>query len=217
MGASELEFAYGHWGTAIFNSIIWLALALQLLWPLRKSLEWLGFVLFSAFIIEGYLELYVAPYSLNLIANHWGHYQAVDLLGHRSGDLWRVIFHLNDRDEDMDVFHLLGGVGLFGGMALMAYAWWVARQAREREYFADTGPYAVIRHPQYMALIIVMVGGLIQAPTFPTLTLFPVITGLYLYMARQEDRELASQFGYSYRKYMYKTPAFIPAWERPAK
>lgn len=49
-----------------------------------------------------------------------------------------------------------------------------------------------------------------QWPTLLTLAMFPVLTYMYLRLARREEREVADVFGEAYRHYAAATPAFSP-------
>ena len=75
---------------------------------------------------------------------------------------------------------------------------------------ADSGPYASIRHPQYVAFVLVMFGFLLQWPTLITLVLFPILLVVYAQLARHEERDAVAEFGDAYRRYLERTPAFIP-------
>lgn len=43
-----------------------------------------------------------------------------------------------------------------------------------------------------------------------TLVMFPVLVGVYARLARTEERWALAEFGDEYRRYMARTPAFIP-------
>jgi protein-S-isoprenylcysteine O-methyltransferase Ste14 len=75
---------------------------------------------------------------------------------------------------------------------------------------ADTGSYAYIRHPQYVAFILVMLGFLLQWPTIVTGLMFPVLTVLYVRLAISEERDSVERFGVKYVRYAERTPRFIP-------
>ena len=75
---------------------------------------------------------------------------------------------------------------------------------------ADSGPYARIRHPQYVAFVLVMFGFLLQWPTLITLIMFPVLLIVYARLARREELDAIEAFGDAYRSYRDRTPAFIP-------
>lgn len=74
----------------------------------------------------------------------------------------------------------------------------------------ETGPYAYIRHPQYVGFALIMFGFLLQWPTLITLALFPVLLSLYARLARREELDSLAGFGEAYRQYMMRTPAFVP-------
>jgi protein-S-isoprenylcysteine O-methyltransferase Ste14 len=69
-----------------------------------------------------------------------------------------------------------------------------------------------IRHPQYVAFILIMFGFLLQWPTILTLLMFPVLVWMYTRLARQEERDALAEFGDEYRRYAENTPAFFPRW-----
>jgi protein-S-isoprenylcysteine O-methyltransferase Ste14 len=55
-----------------------------------------------------------------------------------------------------------------------------------------------------------MLGFLLQWPTILTLLMFPVLVGMYVRLARIEEREAVREFGDLYRAYMQRVPAFVP-------
>jgi len=67
-----------------------------------------------------------------------------------------------------------------------------------------------IRHPQYVAFVIVMFGFLLQWPTIVTGAMFPILTILYVRLAVSEERDSVDRFGIKYLNYAERTPRFIP-------
>ena len=53
-------------------------------------------------------------------------------------------------------------------------------------------------------------GFLLQWPTMLTLTMFPVLTVMYLRLALAEERQAEAEFGDTYRQWAAVTPRFIP-------
>ena len=91
-------------------------------------------------------------------------------------------------------------------------AWRVLFDAQRRRTLAMTGPYSHVRHPQYVAFIIIMVGFLFQWPTVVTLAMFPILVYMYIRLARREERDALAEFGDVYSSYMQRVPAFMPRW-----
>ena len=67
-----------------------------------------------------------------------------------------------------------------------------------------------------------MIGFLVQWPTIITAIMFPILTVMYVRLARSEERDAEHQFGESWRAYAARTPGFIPRFlggrpnQRPA-
>jgi protein-S-isoprenylcysteine O-methyltransferase Ste14 len=74
-----------------------------------------------------------------------------------------------------------------------------------------------MRHPQYAAFIVIMLGFLLQWPTIPTLLMFPVLVGMYVHLAHKEEAEVRAEFGEAYDRYAEATPAFFPRWKRKSR
>jgi protein-S-isoprenylcysteine O-methyltransferase Ste14 len=79
---------------------------------------------------------------------------------------------------------------------------------------ATGGPYAYVRHPQYVGFVLVLLGFLAQWPTLLTLLMFPVLVVMYVRLARQEEREVRAEFGEVYDRYAAEVPGFVPRWRR---
>ena len=73
-----------------------------------------------------------------------------------------------------------------------------------------SGPYAHIRHPQYAAFIVIMLGFLLQWPTLVTLVMFPILATVYVRLAHREEREVAAEFGETWTQYADVTPRWFP-------
>ena len=82
--------------------------------------------------------------------------------------------------------------------------------AQRRRSLATAGPYARIRHPQYVAFVLILLGFLLQWPTLLTLAMFPILLLMYGRLAVTEEAEMQSQFGEMYERYAEKTPCFFP-------
>ena len=55
-----------------------------------------------------------------------------------------------------------------------------------------------------------MLGFVIAGPTLLILTMFPIVTYLYVLLARREEQEALTRFGPAYALYRKRTPRFVP-------
>ena len=207
------DAAYGVWWLALVNSLFFIVFALSFTRP-RTGRDWRSLGAFSAFIVALFAEMYGFPLSIYLLSG-WlaSHYPEVDPFAHDTGHFWHVLLG-GQGPAHSDPLHVFSEVLVFVGLILLAVSWRILYRAQRAQVLATSGPYAVIRHPQYAAFIIMMLGFLLQWPTVPTLLMFPVLVGMYILLAHQEEAEARRQFRETYDRYAAVTPAFLPAWRK---
>jgi protein-S-isoprenylcysteine O-methyltransferase Ste14 len=206
--------AYGLWTLVAVNSLVFIIFAFSFYKPKNRR-DWRSFGAFSAFLVALFTEMYGFPLTIYLLSG-WlqSRYPRVNWFAHDSGHLLEMLFGWK-MNPHLGPFHLLSMVLILGGFWLLAAAWKVLHAAQRTRTLATTGPYARIRHPQYVAFVLIMFGFLVQWPTILTLAMFPLLTVMYVRLARREEREVECEFGEAYRRYAARTPAFVPWWQRP--
>jgi protein-S-isoprenylcysteine O-methyltransferase Ste14 len=118
-------------------------------------------------------------------------------------------------DPHVTVLHITSVLVIVGGFVLLARAWRVLYEAQRRDALATTGPYAYVRHPQYVAFIAIMTGFMFQWPTILTLGMFPLLVTMYVRLAHAEERDMRSRFGEQYTRYAARPPAWVADLRRP--
>ncbi len=73
-----------------------------------------------------------------------------------------------------------------------------------------SGLYSVIRHPQYLALGMAGLGLAILWPRFLTIVLWVIMTLIYYFLAKDEERRMLNAHETTYRQYMNTTGMFLP-------
>lgn len=201
--------AYGLWSLVIINSLVFIIFAFSFTKP-KSSRDWRSLGAFSAFIVALFTEMYEFPLTIYLLSG-WlqTRYPDTDLFSHDSGHLWHTLLGWQGNPH-FDPLHILSNILIFTGFIMLASAWQVLYKAQKNHTLATTGLYASIRHPQYVAFMIIMLSFLLQWPTILTLLMFPVLVWMYTRLALGEEREIRSEFGHEYDDYAAKTPAFLP-------
>lgn len=201
--------AYGLWSLVIINSLVFIIFAFSFTHP-RTGRDWRSFGAFSAFIVALFAEMYGFPLTVYLLSGWLStHYPGLDLYGHNSGHLWHTVLGIKG-DPHFDVLHILSYIFISGGFIILSASWRVLYRAQQKHELAVTGPYAHVRHPQYDAFILIMLGFLLQWPTIPTLAMFPILVFMYVRLAHREERDVLNEFGDRYARYAEVTPAFFP-------
>jgi len=201
--------AYGLWTLVVLNSAIFLVFAFSFFKP-ATARDWRTFGAFAAFIVALFVEMYGFPLSIYLMSG-WlqTKYPNLDLLSHNTGHLWSTL--LGEKgDPHFGPLHIASYVFLGYGFYLLSSAWNVLYHAQRRNALATAGPYARIRHPQYVAFVLVLLGFLLQWPTLLTLLMFPILLVMYGRLAVTEEAEIRARFGAAFDRYAARTPRFIP-------
>ena len=206
---TETATQYELWSLVILNSLVFIIFAFSFFKP-RTQRDWRSFSAFSAFLVALFTEMYGFPLTIYLLSG-WlqSNYPEVNWLSHDSGHLLEMLFGWK-ANPHLGPFHMFSLIFIGGGFWLLAAAWQVLWAAQRSHALALTGPYARIRHPQYVAFVLIMFGFLLQWPTILTLAMFPVLVTMYVRLARREEREVAAEFGEVYARYAAHTPAFLP-------
>jgi len=120
-----------------------------------------------------------------------------------------------------------GALLYFSGLGLVLWG----RLALGKMYFVSTsqavqlfaghelvtrGPFAIVRHPMYLGLLLTALGGLLLYQTW-TMLVFSLLAPFMLRRAGREERVLAAVFGEQWQDYCSRVPAFLPkVWRKNA-
>ena len=201
--------AYGLWLLVVINSAVFIMFAYSFFKP-ATARDWRTFGSFAAFIVALFVEMYGFPLTIYLLSG-WlqTRYPGLDILSHDNGHLWSTL--LGEKgDPHFGVLHLASYLFLAGGFILLSGAWNVLYHAQRQHALATTGPYAVIRHRQYVGFVLILLGFLLQWPTLLTPVMFLILLVMYGRLALTEEAEMRAQFGDVFDRYVKRIPRFLP-------
>lgn len=198
---------YGNWPAVVISTAVILASFFFLTRP-RRPRDWQGAGLATAFFISLFTEMFGIPLTIYLLAPLLG--VEPRIFGANESHLWA---YLLSRTGVMNLeagvyFVMVVSSGLIAiGFYLLAMGWKGIYEA-ERALVTE-GLYSIMRHPQYLGLILIVFAFLIMWPTLLTLILAPFLTIRYVTLAKEEDRELEEKFGEDFRTYKDRVSGFI--------
>lgn len=206
------EFWYGDWENVVWASALFLSFVLALAWPRGKA-QWRNTGLYSAFLISLFFEMFGLPLTVFLLSPLIN----VPILDFGSGEshLWAYALYragLMPLGYGVYLVMTISMALIALGMALLAVGW--AQVFGGRHGLMTRGVYGLVRHPQYLGLILIVVAFNIQWPTLPTLAMAPLLIVAYVRQARREDAQLGARFGDDFTRYAARVPGFIPALRR---
>jgi protein-S-isoprenylcysteine O-methyltransferase Ste14 len=201
--------AYGEWSLAVIYTLIFATIAFFFYRP-KTGRDWWTFGAFTAFLVALFAEMYGFPLTIYLLSGWPG--PQLPMIESIPREVERVLEMMFDwrANPPFGFFQIASTVLIVGGFIFLAAAWSVRHKAQQRGELAKTGVYARLRHPEYAAFVVIMIGFLLQWPTLITLAMFPILLILYVRLARSEEHEALKRFGESYLHYQAETPAFFP-------
>jgi protein-S-isoprenylcysteine O-methyltransferase Ste14 len=199
---------YGLWPLVALDSVVMIVFAASFFHP-RTKRDWRAMGGYSAFMVALFTEMYGAPLTIFLLSGWLGSRFPALKATHSGGHLWNDLVGWQG-DPHMSPFHLASYVGIVGGFWLIAAAWRHLHRAAQKGELATTGPYAWVRHPQYLGFLLVMAGWLLQWPTIPTVAMFPILAVVYARLARSEEHEVEVLSGPQWSAYADHVHRYLP-------
>lgn len=81
---------------------------------------------------------------------------------------------------------------------------------QENHQLITGGPYRLIRHPRYLAILLLTIGASLAFRTWAGLVMFPFVVALLLWRIRDEETLMEREFGEEWRAYCRRAWRLVP-------
>lgn len=197
-----LESHFHNWYGVLFFIVLYSVVLLFV--PFYKKMDKKPAGTYFAFLIAFAIEMHGIPFSMYVIS--W-------IVGKNlpEGILWGHTLVDSIGFSGLYVNYACAGIALI----LIINGWYnIYKKYWSKETgtgsLVKLGVYRYIRHPQYTGLLLLSFGMMADWATLPMLLLYPVMIGMYVRLAKREEKDMLAEFGEEYREYMKSTKMFIP-------
>ena len=125
-------------------------------------------------------------------------------------DPWLVRTPLFPRQPVIGAVVMLLGDSLLTWTMLVFGSWRLLARIEPTHQLATSGPFRLVRHPNYLAMMLVALGTFVWIPTPWVLAALVALAAVSERRARAEERLLMETFGEGYRSYLRRVQRWIP-------